>query len=74
MTTHELLDFYKQLLKEYPIVSLEDPFAEDDIEGFLKATQEFGIQIVGDDFFCTNPKLIKKRARVRLCKCFVVEV
>lgn len=63
MSTNELLDFYKQLLKEYPIVTLEDPFAESDIEGFLRATKELGIQIVGDDFFCTNPDLIKERAK-----------
>lgn len=64
MTTDELLDFYKQLLKEYPIVTMEDPFAESDIEGFIKATKELGIQIVGDDFFCTNPDLIKERAKL----------
>lgn len=64
MTTNELLDFYKQLLQEYPIASMEDPFSENDIDGFIKATQELGIQIIGDDFFCTNPELIKNRAEI----------
>lgn len=61
LSTDELLDFYKDLLKNYNIVSMEDPFSEDDIEGFSRATKELGIQIVGDDFFCTNPSRIKER-------------
>ena len=43
-------------------MSIEDPFAEDDIKGFARATKELGIQIVGDDFFCTNPDRIRARA------------
>ena len=62
LTTGELLDYYKALMKTYPIMSIEDPFAEDDIEGFTRATSELGIQIVGDDFFCTNPERIRARA------------
>lgn len=62
LTTDELLDFYKDLLKSYPIASMEDPFSEDDVDGFVRATKELQIQIVGDDFFCTNPRLIKERA------------
>jgi len=62
LTTAELLDYYKDLMKKYPIMSIEDPFAEDDIEGFVRATSELGIQIVGDDFFCTNPDRIRARA------------
>lgn len=61
-TTDELLDYYKKLCKDYPVVSMEDPFAEDDIKGFIRATQELGIQIVGDDFFCTNIERIRARA------------
>ena len=62
LTTDELLDFYKDLLKTYPIASMEDPFSEDDVDGFVSATMELQIQIVGDDFLCTNPRLIKERA------------
>lgn len=61
-TRTELLDFYKDLVKSYPIASMEDPFDEDDIEGFAMAKRELGIQIVGDDFLCTNPRLIRERA------------
>ncbi|HPX49834.1 MAG TPA: phosphopyruvate hydratase [Deltaproteobacteria bacterium] len=62
LTTSELLDYYKDLIKSYPIMTIEDPFAEDDIEGFVRATRELGIQIIGDDFFCTNPDRIRERA------------
>lgn len=61
MDTSELLGFYQRLLREYQIASIEDPFSEDDIEGFALATSKLGIQIVGDDFFCTNPARIRAR-------------
>ncbi len=60
-TTDELFDYYKKLCKDYPIISIEDPFAEDDIKGFTRATKELGIQIIGDDFYCTNPDRIRQR-------------
>jgi len=62
LTTAELLDYYKNLIKKYPIKTIEDPFAEDDIEGFVRATKELGIQIIGDDFLCTNPDRVRARA------------
>jgi len=61
-STQELLEFYRGLIRDYAIVTIEDPFSEDDIEGFIAATAELGIQIVGDDFFCTNPARIRERA------------
>ncbi|HHT70605.1 MAG TPA: phosphopyruvate hydratase [Firmicutes bacterium] len=62
LSTDELLSFYKELLRTYPIVTMEDPFSEDDVNGFVKGTKELSIQIVGDDFFCTNPNRIRERA------------
>jgi len=62
LTTSEMIDFYKDLIKSYPIATIEDPFDENDVEGFIRATKELGIQIIGDDFFCTNPALIKERS------------
>jgi len=61
MRSQELLALYAELLRRYPIVSIEDPFAEDDVEGFVAATRQLDIQIVGDDFFCTNPARIRER-------------
>jgi enolase len=57
-----LLDLYSRLANAYPIVSIEDGFAEDDWEGFRKHTRDLGnrIQIVGDDLYATNPALIHR--------------
>ena len=54
-----LKDLYKSFLAEYPIVSIEDPFDEDDWEHYAKITREVGekYQIVGDDLLVTNPKV-----------------
>ena len=56
MTREELIDFYKEILDDYPVASIEDPFAEDDFAGFARLTKLYGkkIQIVGDDLFTTN--------------------
>lgn len=61
-TTDELINFYKDLISKYPIISIEDPLDENDWEGFKKVTEELGdkIQIVGDDLFVTNKKYLEK--------------
>ncbi|KKB27017.1 Enolase [Mycoplasmopsis meleagridis] len=61
-TSAELLKYYENLIAKYPIISIEDGFAENDWKGFEKFTAEFGdkIQIVGDDLTVTNPKLLQK--------------
>ncbi len=61
LSSAEMIGLYQDLLRRYPIVSMEDPLSEDDVEGFVEATRKLGIQIVGDDFFCTNPRLIRER-------------
>ncbi|KAH3674597.1 hypothetical protein WICMUC_003143 [Wickerhamomyces mucosus] len=55
----ELADLYAQLLKEYPIVSIEDPFAEDDWEAWTHFLSKVDVQIVADDLTVTNPLRIK---------------
>ena len=60
ITKEELLDMYIKLIKEYPIISLEDPFEENDFESFSKLTKQTNIQIVGDDLFTTNKKRLQK--------------
>lgn len=61
-STEELIDFYKDLISKYPIISIEDPVDENDWEGFKKITSELGdkIQLVGDDLFVTNKKYLQK--------------
>ncbi len=58
----ELVDFYVDLCKKYPIVSIEDGHAEDDWESWVEMVKKLGtkIQIVGDDLFVTNTKRIQK--------------
>ena len=54
------IEYYSNLIKEYPIKSIEDPFSEDDWESWSKLTKSTNIQIVGDDLFATNKKRLKK--------------
>lgn len=51
-----LIDFYKDVVSDYPIVSIEDPFDEDDFEAHAILRKELKIQIIGDDLFASNPK------------------
>lgn len=59
-TTDEMVDMYADFAEKYPIISLEDGLAESDWEGWKKLTDRLGkkIQLVGDDLFVTNPKII----------------
>jgi enolase len=55
-----LIELYLELISDFALVTIEDPLAEDDFEGFAELTQQSGIQIVGDDLFTTNPDRIRK--------------
>jgi enolase len=72
----ELVGFYKDLIKKFPIISAEDPFAEDDWKGFVEFTQEVGdkIQVVGDDLFVTNPKRLQKGIDMGACNSLLLKV
>lgn len=59
-TKEGLVKFYKNLVEEFPIVLIEDPFDEEDIEGWKEAESIKGALIVGDDLTVTNKKLIKE--------------
>ena len=61
-TSDELITFYEELVSKYPIISIEDSVDENDWSGFKKITKRLGkkIQLVGDDLFVTNTKLLKK--------------
>jgi enolase len=58
----EMIAYYAKLAQEYPIVSIEDPLAEDDWDAWTSMTQQLGgkLQIVGDDLFVTNPQRIQR--------------
>jgi enolase len=62
LTSLQMIDYYAELIEKYPIVSIEDGLAEQDWKGWHKMTErlEGAIQIVGDDIFVTNPKILAK--------------
>lgn len=56
------------------VVSIEDPFDQDDWEAWSRLTARVGIQVVGDDLTVTNPKRIEKAAEERACNCLLLKV
>jgi enolase len=62
LTSDDMIILYEELISAYPIISIEDGLAENDYEGWKKLTETLGnkVQLVGDDLFTTNPKLIKE--------------
>lgn len=74
-TREQLLEVYAQWVDRYPIVSMEDGFAEDDIEGMRAMTARLGhrLQIVGDDFFVTNARRIDERAPRGACNAVLIK-
>lgn len=56
------------------MVSIEDPFDQDDWEAWSRLTAQVGIQVVGDDLTVTNPKRIEKAAEERACNCLLLKV
>lgn len=76
LTADDMIAIYEEIEGTYPLISLEDGMAEDDIEGWKKLTQALGnkIQLVGDDLFTTNPKLIKKGIEEGLANSVLVKL
>jgi enolase len=61
-TAADMIEFYSALLDDYPILSIEDPLAEDDWDGWMAITEALDerVQIVGDDLFVTNPERLER--------------
>ncbi len=76
MTTDELIEFYAGLLDRYPIVSLEDPLAEDEWEGWQRITARLGgrVQLVGDDLFVTNTERLGKGIKQGVANAILIKV
>jgi len=74
ITYEELADQYKHLASKYPIVSIEDPFAEDDWEAWSYFYKTSDFQIVGDDLTVTNPEFIKKAIDTKACNALLLKV
>lgn len=68
------IDFYKSLIKKYPIIFIEDPFAEKDDKGFKTAVRELGkVIIVGDDYLTTNIKRIRRAKEKNSCTGVIIK-
>ncbi len=67
------IDFYSELIKKYPIKSIEDPFGEDDWDSWSKLTNIANIQIVGDDLFATNKKRLEKGVKDKSANAILVK-
>ena len=75
-TREGLLRYYQELVKKYPILFLEDPFAEEDWQGFTEITKKLGrkIEIVGDDLLATDSKRIKEAYRKKACNAVILKL
>jgi enolase len=76
LTSDEMISYYETLVSEYPIISLEDPLAEEDWEGWKKITEKLGnkIQIIGDDIFVTNPKILRKGIKEKIANSILIKL
>jgi len=74
MTKEELIQTYREMVRDFPIVVLEDPLGEEDYEGHAILTRELGIQIVGDDLFTTNPARLRQGIAVGGANCMLLKV
>lgn len=75
-TSEEMITLYETLLKEFPLVSIEDGLYEDDWDGWKLLTERIGdrVQLVGDDLFVTNPKRIKCGIKLGTANAVLIKV
>jgi enolase len=72
----KLADVYKSFASKYPVLSIEDPFDQDDWDHYQKLTSDIGkkVQIVGDDLLVTNPTRVKKAIDQKTCNALLLKV
>lgn len=75
-TSDQMIEWYQDLLKKYPIVSIEDPVGENDWDGWKKITKILGkkVQLVGDDVFVTNPKILKQGIKDKVANAILIKL
>ncbi len=76
LNSGELEDYYEELVKTYPIRTLEDPFDEDDFDSFAQITRKLGnrIKIIGDDLYVTNPERIKRGLQKKATNAILIKL
>lgn len=75
LNSEEMIDFYQNLIEEFPVVSIEDGLAEDDWEGWKVLTQRLGdkLQLVGDDLFVTNTKRLIQGIKLGIANSILIK-
>jgi len=75
-SAEQMSAYYAELIRDYPMVSIEDPLSEDDWDGWVTLTAEVGdkVQIVGDDLFVTNPDRLEEGITRRAANALLVKV
>ena len=75
-STEEMVAYYEELVKRYPIISIEDGLAEDDWDGWQMMTRKLGdsVQLVGDDLFVTNTKRLDAGIKLHVANAILVKV
>jgi enolase len=76
LSREEMVEYYVRLVNEYPILSIEDGVAEDDWEGWSLITGALGerVQLVGDDLFVTNPKILARGVEEGIANSILIKV
>jgi enolase len=76
LTSDQMVEFYEKLVSAYPIISLEDGLGENDWEGWKILTERLGkkIQLVGDDIFVTNPKILKEGIQKGIANSILIKL
>jgi len=76
ISSDELIDLLGNFIENYPIFSIEDPMAENDLEGWIKITQELGehIMLVGDDVFVTNEKIFAEGIEKGIANAILIKL
>jgi enolase len=76
LNSDELIQYYADLLRHYPIISIEDGLDEDDWHGWQQLTKQLGhqVQLVGDDLFVTNPRMLAKGIRDEIANAVLIKL
>lgn len=70
----ELQQLYRRLMAKYPIVLLEDPFAEDDWDAWTEFNKACPIELVGDDLLVTNVERVRMASKEKACNSMLLKV
>jgi len=74
ISREQLMEIYEDLVKAYPLKSIEDPLYEDDFEGYAELTKRLNIQVVGDDLFVSNIKRLIKGVQMHAANAVLLKV